>query len=38
VKGMNMLDWQTAKNILFGWLGTPLTAGIIGLLLSKIVF
>jgi PiT family inorganic phosphate transporter len=36
VKGAHMLDWETAKKILFGWVGTPITAGIIGMLLSKL--
>ena len=34
VKGINMLDWEMAKKILFGWLGTPTVAGILGIILS----
>ena len=36
VKGVYMLDWRTAKKILFGWLGTPIIAGIIGIILSTL--
>jgi len=34
VKGMNMLDWQMAKKILFGWIGTPSVAAVLGIILS----
>ncbi|PTV92445.1 PiT family inorganic phosphate transporter [Halanaerobium saccharolyticum] len=36
IKGMNYLNKNTIKNILFGWLGTPTIAGIISLLLTLI--
>lgn len=34
VKGTNMLDWKTTKKILFGWLGTPSVAMVVGILLN----
>lgn len=38
VKGGNMLDWQVTKNILFGWLGTPSIALVIGIGLERLIF
>jgi len=34
VKGTNMLDWGMTKKILFGWLGTPSVALVLGIVLS----
>ncbi|MFW6266544.1 MAG: inorganic phosphate transporter [Halanaerobiales bacterium] len=34
VKGVNMLDWKTTKNIIFGWVGTPSIAVVIGIILQ----
>ncbi|MFW6308864.1 MAG: inorganic phosphate transporter [bacterium] len=36
VKNANMLDQETIKNILFGWLGTPTVAAVLGIILSLI--
>ncbi|MGM0420978.1 MAG: inorganic phosphate transporter, partial [Bacillota bacterium] len=37
VKGMNMLDWKTTRNILFAWVGTPTVAFILGLLINYLL-
>ncbi len=34
IKGMNFINRQTVKNIVFGWLGTPTIAGLISLILT----
>ncbi|MFW6410286.1 MAG: inorganic phosphate transporter [Halanaerobiales bacterium] len=34
VKNANLLDWRTIKNILFGWIGTPSVAAVLGIILS----
>ncbi len=36
VKDVNMLNLKTTKNILFGWIGTPSIAAILGIILSYI--
>jgi len=37
MKGINMLDWSMTKNILFGWIGTPLISGVLGIILSYMI-
>lgn len=36
VKGTNMMDFEMAKKILFGWIGTPSIAFVIGMILNLI--
>ena len=36
VKGTNMMDFEMAKKILFGWIGTPSVAFLIGIILNII--
>ena len=38
VKGVNMLDWDITRKILFGWLGTPSVALVVGIILNQIAF
>lgn len=38
VKGVNMLDWDMARKILFGWIDTPSITLFIGIILNQIAF